>query len=705
MVNRPRFNTLRLRLMALAACSLLPILGLILVNWLAARSSASDLVRAETQRYGQLVWLALDNELAHVHEVLSVMAQTLPSNPDPDCGLLFADLLASMPRFQQIGLTNRDGDIVCSGLPLEAPVNIRDRLYFRQAMETGEFALGEYQVGRITGLPALNAALPLEAVPGEPQGVVYVALDLATFESLFAEVELPDQSTLLLLQPDGRVLARFPDPARWAGEFIDDSDFFAQLRAATPEDVTTLSGLDGVQRTYVQLTLLGHSPQAILLVVGVPGAPYVNQANTALRQSLVAYGIILGVALLAANWVAERTILKFFKPLLGAIEQLAEGGPRQVRLPASHILEFDRLAVAFERMASSLTDEMAGRQQAVYETQERLAQLAVLRKIDLAILAGAELTETLEMFAREVGRHLGSEKSWVVLESGGERWVSGDGLPAAAEVAIASASRSQEIQRMPEPDGNELLVIPLVLHEASVGSLVLMLNAGQEFSREQQEFAWMLAGQAAIAIDNARLLTALRASHARVRQAYDETIAGWAAALDLRDQETLGHSARVTELTLQLAAHMGLPADEQSHLRRGALLHDVGKLGIPDQILLKPGPLTAAEWTVMKQHPVYAYEWLAQIEYLRPALAIPRYHHERWDGSGYPEGLQGAAIPIAARVFAVVDVWDALTHARPYRAAWPLEQARDFLEANAGVLFDPELVAVFLEMIASEKSR
>ncbi len=702
MIYRPRFNTLRLRLMALVLCSLLPILGLIIANWIAARASASEVARAETQRYGQLVWLALDNELAHVHELLSVLARTLSVAPNPDCSLLLADLLASMRRFHQIGVANRAGDIVCSGLPLDGPVNIRDRLYFTEALESGEFALGEYQVGRVTGLPALNAAMPIGDAPGKAQGVVYVALDLAYFEALFAQTELPERSALLLLQPDGRVLTRFPEPARWAGVYIGESDFYTQLRSASPDGSPALDGLDGVRRIYVQLALATPSPQEIILVVGVPEGAYARQVDIALRQLLVAYSIILGLALLAAHWVAERTILKFFNPLLGGIEELAEGNPRPIRLPVSRIWEFDRLAGAFERLASTLVDEMAGRQQAIHETQQRLAQLAVLRKIDLAILAGGELTETLEIFASEVGSHLGAERTWVVLELEGERWVAGDGLPPAAQELIAGAGRSQEIQRLPRPDGNELLAIPLILHQSSVGALVLSRNDGQDFGREQQEFAWMLAGQAAIAIDNAHLLTALRASHTRVRQAYDETIAGWAAALDLRDQETLGHSTRVTELTLQLADRLGLPADERPHLRRGALLHDVGKLGIPDQILLKPGPLTEAEWAVMKQHPVYAYDWLAQIDYLRPALDIPRYHHERWDGSGYPDGLRGSAIPIAARVFAVVDVWDALIHARPYRPAWPLEQARTYLQANAGVLFDPELVGLFLDLISND---
>ncbi|NJO05781.1 MAG: response regulator [Chloroflexaceae bacterium] len=182
-------------------------------------------------------------------------------------------------------------------------------------------------------------------------------------------------------------------------------------------------------------------------------------------------------------------------------------------------------------------------------------------------------------------------------------------------------------------------------------------------------------------------------------ETYDLTLQGWVKALELRDDETQAHSARVTELTLQLAPVVGLPADQMAHVWRGALLHDIGKLGIPDEILRKPGQLTTEEMRLIQQHTIYAHEWLAPIPFLRPALEIPYYHHERWDGSGYPLGLRKETIPLAARVFAVVDVWDALTHQRPYRAAWSHSQARNYIRAHAGHLFDPTIVQVFLELI------
>lgn len=180
-------------------------------------------------------------------------------------------------------------------------------------------------------------------------------------------------------------------------------------------------------------------------------------------------------------------------------------------------------------------------------------------------------------------------------------------------------------------------------------------------------------------------------------EAYDRTIEGWAQALDLRDHETEGHSRRVTEATLRLAQRVGIPVGNLAHIRRGALLHDIGKLGIPDAILLKPGKLTVEEMNVMKQHPVYAYEWLSKIPFLVPVLDIPFCHHERWDGSGYPRGLKGKEIPLAARVFAIIDVWDALLSDRPYRKALAEDEVRKYLNEKKGREFDPEIVDLFLQ--------
>lgn len=182
-------------------------------------------------------------------------------------------------------------------------------------------------------------------------------------------------------------------------------------------------------------------------------------------------------------------------------------------------------------------------------------------------------------------------------------------------------------------------------------------------------------------------------------RAYDSTLEGWARALDLRDNETEGHTHRVAQLTVRLAHGMGLRDADLVHIRRGALLHDMGKLAVPDSIMLKPSALTDEQAEIMHRHPDYAHELLSPIAYLRPALDIPYCHHEKWDGTGYPRGLRGEEIPLAARIFAVVDVWDALRSDRPYRVAWTEERAKAYIQEQAGIHFDPKVVAAFLKML------
>jgi HD-GYP domain-containing protein (c-di-GMP phosphodiesterase class II) len=244
--------------------------------------------------------------------------------------------------------------------------------------------------------------------------------------------------------------------------------------------------------------------------------------------------------------------------------------------------------------------------------------------------------------------------------------------------------------------------IPLIAREEIIGVLEIFNRTVFVPDSEWLEFLEALAGQTAIALNNAQLIEELRYANVNLSQAYDRTLEGWSNALELRDDETEGHAQRVADMALCLAAYMGLPDVDLRQIRRGALLHDIGKIGIPDHVLLNPGPLNDEQWKIMRMHPQFAYDLLAPIEFLRPALDIPYCHHERWDGSGYPHGLSGEQIPLSARIFAVVDVWDALLSNRPYRRAWPEEKVLAHLRHQAGKGFDPQVVEAFLEMISAD---
>jgi putative nucleotidyltransferase with HDIG domain len=217
-------------------------------------------------------------------------------------------------------------------------------------------------------------------------------------------------------------------------------------------------------------------------------------------------------------------------------------------------------------------------------------------------------------------------------------------------------------------------------------------------------FLNMVAGQAAIAIDSAVMFRELQRSNVELRLAYDATIEGLSRALDLRDKETEEHTRRVSNTAVELAVHLGVEDASLIHIRRGALLHDIGKVAIPDRILFKPGPLADDEWKIMHRHPGIAVDLLSPVSYLAPALEIPHWHHEKWDGTGYPDHLYGEMIPFAARMFALVDVYDALTSERPYRRAWSKQETLQYIESESGRHFDPTIVPKFITLMNSHSN-
>ena len=378
-------------------------------------------------------------------------------------------------------------------------------------------------------------------------------------------------------------------------------------------------------------------------------------------------------------------------------------------------LEQDQLIFAVAR------DDTA-RRHAKDEIERQLQRLAALRQIDQAIASTFNLRLILDVLVEQAAMQLRVDGASILLYNAANlslEQAAGYGLhtPAQRKRGLLSeglagqAARERRIIHVPnllagsdrlaralQAEGETAVAyygVPLTAKGEIKGVLEIYQRGALDTAPEWLEFLQALAGEAAIAVDNVQLFEDLQRSNLDLAVAYDATIEGWSRALELRDKETEGHSARVTELTVRLARASGVREDAILQLRRGALLHDIGKMGVPDHILLKAGPLSEDEWAIMRQHPAFAFEMLSPIQYLRPALEIPYCHHEKWDGSGYPRGLAGANIPLAARIFAVVDVWDALCSDRPYRPAWSAGRVRDYIQAQAGQHFDPRAVAAF----------
>lgn len=363
------------------------------------------------------------------------------------------------------------------------------------------------------------------------------------------------------------------------------------------------------------------------------------------------------------------------------------------------------------------------------ETERRYRHLGALRTIDLAITGSLDLGLTLRVILEQVllrlqvdaadfmmlnpssqllepiaGRGFRSERRETLRLGEG---TAGKAALERKRVHLADLSAAANLMRKWLVTDERFVAyfgVPLIAKGRVLGVLEVFHRAPLTPDTEWMEFLDALATQAAIAIESAALFENLQRSSAELALAYESTLEGWSQALDLRDRETEGHSQRVTEMTVQLARAMGMSEADITQARRGALLHDIGKMGIPDSVLLKAGPLTEDEWQLMRRHPEYAYQLLSPIEYLRPALDIPYGHHERWDGSGYPKGLREEQIPLAARIFAVADVWDALRSDRPYRPGWPEGKARDYIREQSGKLFDPKVVAAFLALTATDRS-
>jgi PAS domain S-box-containing protein len=381
------------------------------------------------------------------------------------------------------------------------------------------------------------------------------------------------------------------------------------------------------------------------------------------------------------------------------------------------------------RLLSAIADMTANALQRATlheQTEQRLQRLAALHAIDLAITSSFDLRVTLGILLDHLMDQLEVGGAGILLlnaatqtlEYGAVRGLNSalmhqlpvrlsDSLAGRAATTgqplrIADLASQRTLGGRPYHIGNDKFTsyygVPLSAKGRVQGVLEILRRGPLPDDPDSREFIDSLATQAAIAIDSAAMFSDLQRSNVDLNLAYDATIEGWSRVLEARGVESPGHTRRVADQTIKLAQAAGFGGIDLVHARRGALLHDIGMLAVPETVLLKPGPLSDAERGVMRQHPDHGFEFLAPINYLRPSLDIPYCHHEKWDGSGYPRGLRGDHIPMAARLFALVDIWDALRADRPFRAAWPAERARAYIHAQSGIEFDPQLTELFMQI-------
>lgn len=415
------------------------------------------------------------------------------------------------------------------------------------------------------------------------------------------------------------------------------------------------------------------------------------------------------------NWTGAWVPIHSTEKIIGVIGIMDE-----------HPREFNQDDIRLLTILAEMSGNAIHRARLYGQTEKQVRRLTALRNIDTAINANFDLSVTLQLLITHTVSALNIDAADILLLTSPQQTLTyfvGSGFKtqnfsnSILKMNMGLPGEAILKQRMifsntPCKDENcarqscfqeekflSYYCVPLIAKGETLGVLEIFHREKLSPSTEWENFLQALAGQAAIAIDNTHLFENLKHSNEELALAYDTTLEGWGRALELRDPATQGHTVSVTDLTLRLARELGIPESEMVHIHRGALLHDIGKMGVPDEILHKPGPLTKEEWKIMRKHPQFAYEMLINIPYLRSAIDIPYAHHERWDGQGYPRGLKGEEIPLAARIFAVTDVWDALLTDRPYREAWDREAVLDYLRKESGMRFDPKIVDLFIKLI------
>jgi putative nucleotidyltransferase with HDIG domain len=849
--------------------------------------------QANALRLARLASVSQEQLIESTRRLLITLAH-LPQvrSGDPaGCSVLFADLLKHYPGYTTFAAAEPDGNVFCSAVPLSGPVNFADRAWFQNVVQTREFAASDYVIGRISGKAILVFGYPVLDAAGQVQAVVCAGLDLGWLNQLAAEAQLPSGSTLTVVDRNGTILIRYPNPEQWVGQSVPEASLVQSI-LAQGEGTVEVPGVDGVPRLYAFTSLRGVLEGSAYVSVGIPSELAFAEANRVLARNLAALTLVAALALVAA-WVGgDLFLLRRVNALVSATKRLSAGDlDTRSGLPYG-VGELSQLALAFDEMAAALFQREAERKRAEEALTRRAREMAALYETSLEINSQREVSTLLQAIVRRaVGLLRARMGGLYLMRSDGETlelvvshhlpgdYVSttlrlGEGLSGrvaqAGKPMMVDDYRHWEGRAAAYADSSfrRVLGVPLKLGDRVIG--VINVTDDEKtgvFDEDEVRLVSLFADQAAIAIENARLyaaeqtrrqeldtlyglsrklvatdemeavldsiachavesvhvtfcrililqdgvficrgahpvrllardlgvgrpepppgwphyrrvlarvdplvlyrddpalgaeerqslfldltqslcLVALRMGdqafgvlalgearsptrepfdadklrltaamadqaagaihrarlHEELEAAYIETVLALANATDTRDAYTGDHSARLAAWAEAIARDLGCGAEEIRTIRWAALLHDIGKIGVPDAILRKPASLDDAEWTVMRRHPEIGAAIVAPVKKLADMAPIIRAHQEHWDGTGYPDGLKGEAIPLGARILAVVDAYGAITDERVYRKARSQAEAVAELRRCAGTQFDPQVVEAFLRVLTA----
>lgn len=642
--------------------------------------------------------------LDHVMEIPGVRAGWL-SLEDPESGFRTADVRGMPPEV--VGETGFDEDCACRRLLTDGDL--------KRTGEAHECPL-LLRAPRELGLPHSHFCVPLQ-VEQRVLGVMSLVGD--------EDTGFTDEKNQMI-QNIGNQVGTALERARMREEM---RNMVLQRTFALSSEIEQRKN---AQASQARLAATLETTTDLVVLMDAQGK--VEYLNQAVKSLLGLQGDEIPAGVSFSDLFQDRAPLSLFEKAFpsadrdgswrGEVTFVSREG---TDVPVSLVVLSHRDLETDNRYYSAVARDVSESKRAQARIRTQLERMAALREMDIAITSSLDLRVALNILIDQVTGRLGVDAASVlvlnrelnILDPIVSRGFAtrtllpvhlGDGLPGRAALE-RNTVRSSEYSTDESPPRSAFFAserfasyygVPLVARGQVNGVLEVFHREHLDPDREWLDFLEALAGQAAISVDVAQLFDSLQRSKTELSLAYDATIEGWSLAMDLRDKETEGHTKRVTDLSLRLARRLGLSDAELVQIRRGALLHDIGKMGVPDNVLLKPGKLTEQEWTLMRKHPQYAYEMLSSIRYLRGAIDIPYCHHEKWDGTGYPRGLKGEQIPISARLFAVVDVWDALRSDRPYRKALSRQETIDHIVAGSGTHFDPTAVEAFLSLIAEE---
>ena len=672
--------------------------------------------------------LRLDDFLRHAVDALNSTAEISRTSTLDETQVHLDGMRVNNPYFNSLYILDGEAKVIAiSPLdPLYLGLDMSNQAYYRQRDPRRATNISRPFISSRTG--QLTVYLSRTMLNG------YVTVGELSLDKLQEVVEsepnpifgqvvfVTDASGTLLAHPDTALVAQQANLA------------YVQPWSPTQKDIGQRIILVEGEYYFQSTTPLEEAPWIVTSEVPVIRAYWLNLVFLGFSGT-----VLLGLWLLILLGIRRQIFRQIVQPLTQLSQTataLAEGDTsRRASLADEHpaFTEIHELANNFEHMLGAIEERQAALRQREKTEREQRILAEALRNTAAAITSTLDFEEVLDRILDNVGRVVPHSVSNIMLLLG-----------EAGETVRMAAARGYEnfnVQDWATQQVFPLGRFPGLMWMKRTGEALLISNTAQsQFWVSISETAWIasyvgapirdkgvvigflnldsttpnfftqqhagllqaFADQAGTAIQNARLLSELQNSHDDLLIAYDTTLQGLAKALALRDNETQGHSVRVTDMTMRLSKRMGLTEPTLTHIRYGALLHDIGKIAIPDSILYKNGPLSEQEWEVMRLHPTYAQQLLATIPYLKDSMDIPLYHHERWDGSGYPFGLRGEQIPLAARIFCVIDVWDGLRSERPYHPAWPEAQVREYLLQNSGSHFDPEIVQSFLKLLKEE---